>query len=74
MTGGACGAGAVDGRGDELPCGRGEAEADGEADAEADADGEGLPADADAEGDPLAEGVAKEISPEVVSLSDVVRP
>ncbi|MFF8967869.1 hypothetical protein [Streptomyces sp. NPDC014995] len=69
LVGDAAGAdGVADVRGDELPCGR------GEADAEADADGDGLLFPADGEGEPLADGEAKEISPEEVSLSDVVRP
>jgi hypothetical protein len=61
------GAGAADVRGDELPCGRGEEDVTG-------ADGDALLCPADGEGEPLAEGVAKEISPEEVSWSDVVCP
>ncbi|MEU9668228.1 hypothetical protein AB0J81_22280 [Streptomyces bobili] len=52
---------------DEPPLGEGEAEA------EAEADGEALPFVAEAEGDPLTVGEANEMSPEEVSLSDVVR-
>jgi hypothetical protein len=51
------GAGEADVRGDELPCGRGEAEADGDA----------LVRPADGVGEPLTDGVAKEISPGEVS-------
>ncbi|MFF8318063.1 hypothetical protein ACF06V_12960 [Streptomyces bobili] len=60
-----------EGEADEPPLDEGEGE--GEAEAEAEADGEALPFVAEAEGDPLTVGEAKEMSPDEVSLSDVVR-